>query len=702
MLASFQVSDSVFIPHEWRCRVRGMGHEEIQRLNDRLQHENGMLCEQVDPASDPAVEIKHLRHFMDDLARILALPDAWRGREPAEVLSTLADSLMEMLTLDFFYVRVIVETDEKPLEILRASPAHSKDEIAESLDDWLKEDRPSQTRRRVGDEELSIFPLRMGVLDGVGSMVAGSRRAGFPEKTERQLLSVAANQAAAALQQALFLGKLKRMARELINTIPTTAWSTRPDGYCDFLSDRWLKYAGITFEQALGWGWAASIHPDDAEGLREYWVSCLASGTPVDTEARIRRFDGVYRWFLFRANPLRDESGNIVKWYGTNVDIEDRKRAENALRANERDLIQIINTIPMLAWSTRPDGYVEFLNQRWLDFTGLSAEQAGGFGWSVAVHPDDVHGLVEYWQSALASGTGVDVEARLRRFDGEYRWFLFRADPLRDESGAIVKWYGTNTDMHDWKQAQEELRSTQAELARVTRAMTIGQLTASIAHEVSQPLSGVIVNASTGLRMLKSDPPNIDGAREAVRRTIRDGNRTSEVITRLRTLFSKKQIEVELFDLNEAVREVIALLSGELQRNNVILNQEFSDRLPAVEGDRVQVQQVILNLIRNGSDAMDQVNDRPRQLIIRTESDGNDATVSIQDSGVGFSPEISGRLFESFFTTKQEGMGIGLSVSRSIVEAHHGRLWAVQNVGPGATFAFSIPQWVGRLPVHAE
>jgi PAS domain S-box-containing protein len=856
MLASFQVSDSVFIPHEWRCRVRGMGHEEIQRLNDRLQHENGMLCEQVDPASDPAVEIKHLRHFMDDLARILALPDAWRGREPAEVLSTLADSLMEMLTLDFFYVRVIVETDEKPLEILRASPAHSKDEIAESLDDWLKEDRPSQTRRRVGDEELSIFPLRMGVLDGVGSMVAGSRRAGFPEKTERQLLSVAANQAAAALQQALFLGKQKRMARELdrwvaervvertraeedlrasetnlreildsipglvgtwspsgegetlsrqfaeyfgrpaeevknwaandvvhpddlqrviatfsaslatgtplddehrylradgvyrwfhvravpardkngqitrwyalstdvddlrraekslraseqklsliINTIPTTAWSTRPDGYCDFLSDRWLKYAGITFEQALGWGWAASIHPDDAEGLREYWVSCLASGTPVDTEARIRRFDGVYRWFLFRANPLRDESGNIVKWYGTNVDIEDRKRAENALRANERDLIQIINTIPMLAWSTRPDGYVEFLNQRWLDFTGLSAEQAGGFGWSVAVHPDDVHGLVEYWQSALASGTGVDVEARLRRFDGEYRWFLFRADPLRDESGAIVKWYGTNTDLHDWKQAQEELRSTQAELARVTRAMTIGQLTASIAHEVSQPLSGVIVNASTGLRMLKSDPPNIDGAREAVRRTIRDGNRTSEVITRLRTLFSKKQIEVELFDLNEAVREVIALLSGELQRNNVILNQEFSDRLPAVEGDRVQVQQVILNLIRNGSDAMDQVNDRPRQLIIRTESDGNEATVSIQDSGVGFSPEISGRLFESFFTTKQEGMGIGLSVSRSIVEAHHGRLWAVQNVGPGATFAFSIPQWVGRLPVHAE
>jgi signal transduction histidine kinase len=234
------------------------------------------------------------------------------------------------------------------------------------------------------------------------------------------------------------------------------------------------------------------------------------------------------------------------------------------------------------------------------------------------------------------------------------------------------------------------------------RVMTVGQLTAAIAHEVSQPLSGIITNASTCLRMLKSDPPNIDGALETARRTIRDGNRTSEVITRLRTLFSKKQIEVELLDLNEAAREVTALLSGELQRNNVILKHEFSDHLPTVKGDRVQLQQVILNLIRNGSDAMDTVHDRPRQLIVRTEIDDNDVTVSIQDSGVGFSPEISERLFESFFTTKQEGMGIGLSVSRSIVEAHHGRLWAVPNVGPGATFAFTIPQGVGNLPTQTD
>jgi signal transduction histidine kinase len=174
------------------------------------------------------------------------------------------------------------------------------------------------------------------------------------------------------------------------------------------------------------------------------------------------------------------------------------------------------------------------------------------------------------------------------------------------------------------------------------------------------------------------------------------------VITRLRTLFSKKEIEVEPLDLNEATREVIALLSGELQGNNIILKQEFNDRLPMVSGDRVQLQQVILNLIRNASDAMHTVNDRPRQLFIRTETDGNHVTVSVQDSGVGFSPEIGERLFESFFTTKQEGMGIGLSVSRSIVEAHNGRLWASRNVGPGATFAFSIPQDAGSLPDQRE
>jgi C4-dicarboxylate-specific signal transduction histidine kinase len=217
-------------------------------------------------------------------------------------------------------------------------------------------------------------------------------------------------------------------------------------------------------------------------------------------------------------------------------------------------------------------------------------------------------------------------------------------------------------------------------------------LTASIAHEVNQPLSGIITNAGTCLRMLDADPPNVDGARETARRTLRDGNRASDVMTRLRALFAKKDAATEPVDLNEATREVIALSLSELHRSRVILRQELADDLRPVTGDRVQLQQVILNLLLNASDAMSRVDDRPRQLVIRTERDkGDRVRLNVQDVGVGFEPQGVDKLFEAFYTTKSGGMGIGLSVSRSIIESHHGRLWAAPNDGPGATFSFSIP-----------
>jgi C4-dicarboxylate-specific signal transduction histidine kinase len=267
------------------------------------------------------------------------------------------------------------------------------------------------------------------------------------------------------------------------------------------------------------------------------------------------------------------------------------------------------------------------------------------------------------------------------------------ARPLQDEQGRILKWHGTVVDMHDWKQAQEDLRNSLEKLAHMTRVMTMGALTASIAHEVNQPLSGIITNASTCLRMLATDPPDVDGARETARRTIRDGNRASDVITRLRALFSKKEFTLEPLDLNEATREVIALSVSELQRNRVIVQSELVDDLPAIVGNRVQLQQVLLNLLRNASDAMVGVDDRPRHLLIRTEREGGDRVrVVVRDAGVGIDRQGMDKLFDAFYTTKSDGMGIGLSVSRSIVERHHGRLWAEANDGPGATFSFSIPR----------
>jgi signal transduction histidine kinase len=217
-------------------------------------------------------------------------------------------------------------------------------------------------------------------------------------------------------------------------------------------------------------------------------------------------------------------------------------------------------------------------------------------------------------------------------------------------------------------------------------------LTASIAHEINQPLSGIITNAGTCLRMLSADPPNVDGAQETVRRTIRDGNRASDVITRLRTLYSKKEPSPESMDLNEATREVTALSLSDLQRSGVMLRYELADDLPPVVGDRIQLQQVILNLLRNAADAMGATDDRPRELLIRTERDEqNHVRLSMKDSGVGFKPQTAEKIFDPFYTTKTDGMGIGLSISRSIIEAHQGRLWATPNDGPGATFSFAIP-----------
>lgn len=393
----------------------------------------------------------------------------------------------------------------------------------------------------------------------------------------------------------------------------------------------------------------------------------------------------------FWGNPARDGEGCIVRWYGLLTDIDARKRAEEALQASEVTLLKTINTLPATAWSTRPDGYCDFLGNRWLDYTGLTAEEAVGWGWASVIHPDDAKGLEEHWQKCLETGEPNDVEARMRRRDGVYRWFLFRVSPLRDETGTIIRWYGTNIDIEDRKRAEEALGELHTDLAHMSRISSLGVLTASVAHEVSQPLAGIITNANTCLRMLAASPPNVEGALETARRTIRDGTRASEVVGRLRALFSKKTEKNEAVDLNEAATEVIALASRDLQRNRVVLRTDFGRDLSPLTADRVQLQQVILNLLLNATDAMSEVNDRQRLVILRTRADGEGVRLSVQDAGIGFAPEDTERLFQAFYSTKNSGMGIGLSVSRSIIERHNGRLWGEPNEGPGATFSFSIP-----------
>jgi len=313
------------------------------------------------------------------------------------------------------------------------------------------------------------------------------------------------------------------------------------------------------------------------------------------------------------------------------------------------------------------------------------------------VHPEDLAMCMERTARARREPMAVDFGLRLRFPNGSVKHVHTVWHASRDESGN-VEYTGAMQDITDRRRAEDALKKLQSDLAHVARVTTLGALTASIAHEVNQPLAGIITNANTCLRMLADDPPNLEGARETERRTIRDGRRASDVITRLRALFARRDIARELVDLNDAIREVIALALSELQSNRVTLRSELADDLPPVTGDRIQLQQVILNLLLNASQAMRDVDDRPRQMVIRTgrDEDGH-VRVTVQDAGIGFDAQAAEKLFETFYTTKNGGMGIGLSVSRAIVESHGGRIWATPNRGSGATFSFSLPCGFGSV-----
>lgn len=721
-------------------------------------------------------------------------------------------------------------------------------------------------------------PIRAAMGDAMGAFAVCYERPRSPTSRDMALIDqltqiasivIERQRSQVSLAQALDdIRASEDRLRNIVDAIPGFVWSAAPDGKVEFLNQRWYEYTGMALRDARGFGWASAVHPDDADALAAYWQALLEAGQPGEYEARLRRYDGAYRWFLIRAVPQRDASGRLVKWYGANTDIEVRKQAETLLAGEKRllgmmadgsslpsileALCELVETIlagalcsvvlvdprrtrpshdatlrlrllpgaaphlpsalkeaeegraadadedpvalaaigkepvfladlareerfhgwcslagahgmraswayPIASSGGKVVGVLSILHREVKDpapahhnliaqFTHLAdiaIERArfeaalkqseaflakaqrlsltGTFSWRVGtdditwseelyrileldpgvtptfelintrIHPEDIPTHDEMLRRQRREGRDFESEHRLLMPDGRVKYVHLVAHATQDEEGGL-EYIAAVQDITQRRLSEEALGRVRSELAHVARVASLGALTASIAHEVNQPLAGIITNANTCLRMLASDPPNIEGARETARRTIRDGHRASDVIQRLRALFAKKDLSVERVDLNEAAREVIAMLLGELQRNSVILYPEFAEGLPPVRGDRVQLQQVILNLVINASDAMQGVSDRPRHMRVGTglDEDGY-VRLAVRDNGIGFAPQDAERIFHAFYTTKNTGMGIGLSVSRSIIDGHGGRLRARINDGPGATFSFAVP-----------
>jgi PAS domain S-box-containing protein len=606
----------------------------------------------------------------------------------------------------------------------------------------------------------------------------------------------------------------------LMDTIPVLLWSVLPNGAVEFCNQRWLDYTGMSLNEARAADWTAVIHPQDRSDLMDKWRAALTQGDSFEGEARMRRVDGSFRWFLIQAVPLRDSEGQIIRWCGTNTDIEelkraqeevlkqtslldelfkqapdalavlstddrivrinqeftrmfgyktdevlqrpindlivpeteiecsreytlqlkqgrrvavetvrkrkdgtevyvsllavpvistsgeqivnyaiyrdvtDRKHAEDRLRESEARFQAMADKAPVSIWMTGTDGLCNYFNKPWLDFTGRTMEQEVGLGWTEGVYPDDVQSCFDGFLPAFHAQKPFRMEYRLRRADGEYRWVIESGIPRYTPAGEFEGYIGSNIDITDLKRAEEErerLRQALADLAHINRVTTMGELTVSLAHEIKQPISAAVMDAGTCVEWLARDKPDIEEARNTVSRIVQDVTRASDIIDRIRFLFKKGETHRELTDVNQVIGEMIVLLHSEAGGHSIAILTELAADLPLISADRVQLQQVFMNLMLNAIDAMKERN-APGELTIKSQHnpDGQ-MLVSVSDTGPGLPPAQADKIFEPFFTTKPQGTGMGLSISRSIIESHGGRLWATANSERGATFQFTLP-----------
>jgi PAS domain S-box-containing protein len=774
---------------------------------------------------DPASRV---RDCLEAMARLFESP-----RRCPEGVQETADALLAalaaLLPARLLYLRVEASPGCAPMEFERPGPHASSPTEAVGIGMLLSDQFgaapglwPSCASLRIGASEYRVAIAPLGPGAAIGAVAVVSDHEGFPDVGESEALAACTKQAAAVLAQAGRQGGRGQgdagSAPAVIENIPGLIATLSASGKVEAVNGRTVAFVGALGRDGRRRRALHDIfHPEDRRRALRIARQAIAAGAAHEYEVRLRGADGTYRWFQLRGKPLRDAAGFVTRWYLLLTDVDDLRRAQEALAASEKRTRLIVDAIPGMVWSADSRGSATFFNRGYLDLLGMTWDQAAGSGWMAAVHPEDLRAVAALWRRIVDSGAPGEFEARLRmRADG-HGWFLCRANPMRDGAGVLTAWYCVNTDIddrkqaetklrealghlveaqrlsktgsyttdpvpdeHDWSDefyrncgfelgsritlqrvrdivhpedgphydaaiaqclggldadfefrviteggqvkhlrcvahrlahitdrpvfigavqdvtedrvAEEALNKARFELARVARVATISELTASIAHQVQRPLASIVRHAAGCLEVLNAALVDLEGAREKVRRITRDASRAAEEIERLRAMFRKGEFTRAPMDLNDATREVIALLLSDLRRSRVMVQPDFAEPLPSVLGDRIQLQQVILNLLRNASEAMAGVHDRPRRLVISTARSGErHVRLSVRDDGIGLDPAAAEKLFDAFYTTKIGGIGIGLSVSRSIIEQHDGRIWAEGNEGPGATVSIVLP-----------
>jgi PAS domain S-box-containing protein len=486
--------------------------------------------------------------------------------------------------------------------------------------------------------------------------------------------------------------------RELADNISQFAWTADQNGWIYWYNKRWHDYTGTTLEDMEGWGWQKVHHPEHVDRVVRRIRESFESGTPWEDTFPLRGADGSYRWFLSRALPIRNEAGEVVRWFGTNTDITKQIEAEKALRElNEtleqrvedetRERLQIWNVSQDLLVVADLDGKYISVNPAWTATLGWSNSELLGRTSQWLLHPDDQDRTFDEIGHLAAGRKTLRFENRFRHKDGSYRWVSWNSAP---DGGRI---YAMGRDVTELKDAEDMLREARAELAQFARRTMLTTMTASITHEISQPLAAMAANGNAGLRWLARTEPDLDEVRQALERVVENSHRASDIVAGIRAMFRKDGQKKESFNVNDLVRDVFALVRGELVRHKIVLRSELREALPKIAAERVPLQQVLLNLIMNAVEAMVSVTDRARVLRVssNTIEEAYGIVVTVEDSGTGIAGKDKDRIFEAFFTTKPEGMGMGLSICKSIVEAHGGRLWVTPGMPQGSVFHVQLP-----------